>query len=151
MPRFSLKTLLIAAAVVPVAVYALAVANPFVASVAIIVTLLAWIAMILAWIECVGESRAFARGWVLAMTIYLTAEFWAIPKFTQGAVLVSTSILTLADGLLGPRSQGYEWFYYVGESWLCLLVGLAGGWFAGWLYRRRQNADKPNTAPSNTQ
>jgi hypothetical protein len=149
MPRFSLKTLLIAAAVIPLAAYGLFRATPLLSSLAITIVCFSWCAMIVACLEGDGELRAFARGFLISSLLYVALALWVVPRYVSAQELITSTLLIQAHQvtytLLKEDCPQYVPFYFVGESLWCLSVGMASGWLAGWLYRRRQKANQPNT------
>lgn len=70
MPQWSLRTRLIATAIVPLAIFAISKSTPFYVSAVLTVATIAWIAVaIMAWIDT-GSRQAWARGVILAATAY---------------------------------------------------------------------------------
>ncbi len=73
--QWSLKTLLIATAIIPVAVFAITQSTPFYVSAVVTAAAIAWIAIaILAWVET-GQRQAWARGMMIAATGYAILVF----------------------------------------------------------------------------
>jgi hypothetical protein len=68
--QWSLKSLLVATAIIPLAVFAIAKSTPFYVSAVVTVAAVVWIAIaILAWVET-GQRQAWARGMLVAATGY---------------------------------------------------------------------------------
>lgn len=192
MAQWSLRTLLIATAIVPLAIFAIAKATPFHVSAVLTVAAIAWIAVaIMAWIDS-GSRQAWARGVILAATAYgllvvwmgtelnlvgsrlatsgalYYAHTWAAPEanappngpvsisFTSPEGTLTTNEITFNVGTNSANGiSGTTWNYYslsalfnqtptrrdfatIGHVYWGILLGLAGGWFAAWIARRRK-------------
>lgn len=70
MPRWTLLNLLIAAAMIPVAVYMLVKANATLAGIAVLLAFAAWITALVIGLAGKGKPRVFAAGALFALTIY---------------------------------------------------------------------------------
>ncbi len=76
MAQWSLRTLLIATAVIPLAIFAIAKSTPLYVSAVLTIAAIAWIAVaIMAWIDS-GSRQAWARGVILAATAYGLLVIW---------------------------------------------------------------------------
>lgn len=165
MPRFSLKTLLIAAAVVPLAAYGLVRATPFIESIVITIAVLTWLAGVVVSLECEGEFRAVARSFVVTSLAFAIFTWGGNANNNGNQRLLTDQLLSRVHGLVVvetevPVSFGFgisavgvkqlpslEQFLAVGQIYWCAIVGLAGGWLAGWFYRR-QKANQSSTEAS---
>lgn len=159
-PRFSLRTLLIAAAVVPLAFYILAKATPFTASLVVTAVVLMWTGAAVAASVGDGEFNVVARGFAISAAIYAVFAFGIDPYLFSNQFLITRRPLNwLFDSVklvtITPATQSlpsrystfpmHESFGFIGQSYFIVVAGLVGGWFAGWLYRRRQKASQPGT------
>jgi len=159
MPRFSLRTLLIVAAVVPLAFYALVKVDSIAVSLALTVAVLGWMASLIVWAAGEGESREVARGFAIAALAY---GFLALGNFGETVFgrygLFTTRLLHLLHEVVAEKTANpnsgiierppLETFTDLGEVYWCIAFGLAGGWFAAWLYRRRQKANRASPEES---
>lgn len=165
MPRFSLKTLLIAAAVVPVAAFSLAKADATIAAIVATIAFLAWVAAVIVWRESEGEQRSVVSGCAIsallyAIAVYVTGVFGTgLPGLQVGLLtsrplelaypLVAVKVkIQTSFGTLDGDFPAFEHYFLIGHLYWCVLVGLAGGWFAGWLYRRRRRPEQSSTGAS---
>jgi membrane associated rhomboid family serine protease len=152
MPRFSLKTLLIAAAVVPVATYGFVQANPFTTKIVVSVSVVAWIVAAIMASEGMGEIRAFARGIAIASLAFAVVT-WSTGSVYGNAHLFSYDLLLIAHKRVFVNadlstSPTVQEFLLVGQVYWCAVVGLIGGWFAVCLYRRRIRQPQSRTEAS---
>lgn len=159
MPRFSLKTLLIAAAVVPVAIYALDNVTRGIAIAALNLVLSIGAVALVISLEAEGERRIFARGFLAVAVAYAVVSYLTDSNDKSSIPLVTTALLDMAykqTVIYPPRGPvktmpvpEYRPFMVVGQIYWSVLFGLIGGWSAGWLYHRRQKANQPRTEASN--
>lgn len=160
MPRFTLKTLLIAATVVPVAAYVLYSANSLLASFVMVAAAIGWIASLNVWLGSEGELREFARGFCLSALAYGAMAFVIVPSTSlvrDG--LGATRLLHLLHERIVVQTRHPEFgmlvspelgpFIVIGEFYYCVIIGLAGGILAGWLYRRKKTRDRAEPASDN--
>lgn len=155
--QWSLRALLIATAILPVAIYALVKATPMIASVAITLGMLTWTATVIVWLTEKEERQAIARGIAVAAFVYALA-FWYTDQTQeyQRRSLVTTRLLVIAyencetetqvprgngRGTDTVRSPDSFAFGVVGQVYWCILSGIAGGLFARWVYRHRKEAE----------
>jgi hypothetical protein len=201
--QWSLRTLLIATAIVPVAIFAIAKSTPLYVSAAVTVAAVAWIVVaIIAWIDT-GSRQAWARGMILAATAYgLLVVSMGTELELQGSRLATSGVLyyahnltasddiqpqlltfTLmsADGSPGGSASvgsfadvpisantdsGFSGtaqlfrnllinsnqsptrrdFGVIGHIYWGMLLGLAGGWFAVWIERRKASHEAKQAA-----
>lgn len=163
MPRFTLKTLLIAAAVTPVAAYVLYSANSLIASFVMATAAIGWIASLNVWLGSEGELREFARGFTLSTLAYGAMAFGIVPATSlvrDG--LGTTRLLHLLHEGIAVQTRHPEFgiivspergpFIVIGEFYYCVVIGLAGGILASWLYHRGKKGNqiptKENDSPS---
>lgn len=104
MPQWSLRTLLIATAIVPVAIYVIAKSTPFYISAVATVAAFGWIAVaIAAWVSS-GSRQAWARGAILAATTYGALVVWMGTELDLGRSQLATSqLLQVAKQAFTPR------------------------------------------------
>jgi hypothetical protein len=138
MPRFSLKTLLIAVAGVFAVVGFLTA--PFSAAFVATETVILWVGAVTICMESDHPLQTSACGYAFGSLVYASLAFWVGP-----AVLFREEILNVIEPLiqaslmLNPefsRDSALPAFLWVTHSYLCVAVGVTGGWAAAWLYRR---------------
>jgi hypothetical protein len=97
MAQWSLRTLLVATAVVPVAILAIFKATALYVSAVLTLAVIAWIAVaIMAWIDT-GSRQAWARGVILAATAYGLLVVWMGTEFELvGSKLATSGVLYYA-------------------------------------------------------
>ncbi len=151
MPRFSLKTLLIAAAVVPVAAYVLVNATQLIATIVLNIALLGWMTSLVLSRESGGELGAFARGFATITSAFAFVT-WGNSSIQGNHYLVTSRLIsrTYWDfGFVKSQFPDPESYYLVAQVYWCVIFGIVGGWFAAWLYRRRQKANQPSMEANN--
>lgn len=155
--QWSLLALLIATAVLPVAVYALVKATPIIASIAITLGTLGWIAMVIVCFTERDEPQAIARGIAVAAFVYALAFFYTDQTEPyQKRSLATSRLLDISfeycmtqtevpasdgRGIRTVVSPDRIAFKIVGQVYWCVAFGLAGGYFARWVYRRRKRRE----------
>jgi hypothetical protein len=151
MPRFSLKTLLIGVAVFPLALLGFFHA-PFAAAFVVTMIIVLWVHAVVVLLECDGALRAFARGYVCAALIYASVAYSVGPSMLLREQILGVFQPLIRTGLsLYPNldtESALPSYLWVAHSYLCVIFGIVGGWFATWLYDRRQEGSQPNTEMS---
>jgi hypothetical protein len=101
MPQWSLRTLFIATAIVPVAIFVIAKSTPFYISTVVTIAIAAWIAVaIVAWVGD-GSRRAWARGTILSATAYGLLIAWMGTELDLfGSKLATSGVLFYAHDVL---------------------------------------------------
>lgn len=141
--------MLIAVAVVPVAVWGLAKATPFIASLVMLIAVVGWIAAVVTCLEGEGELRAAARGFAVASLLFAVVVFrFDNSKEFLNQSLLTTRLLSWAQLSLAEEDSGKRFvvpdpvsFFFVGHIYCCVIIGLLGSWLAGLLYHLRQRAN----------
>jgi hypothetical protein len=168
--QWSLRSLLIAAAIIPAAIYMLVKANPMLVSVAVTISITAWIATAIVAVVGTGERQAFARGALIAATVYGAVVYYLDELNLQTAKLFTTGLLYHAHEacvtrIIGSTQSGFGGaggmmrmmmanespmaghFAIIGQIYWGVLIAILGGWFAWRVVRREQNeaAERPTT------
>jgi hypothetical protein len=171
MPRFSIRQLLVATALVAVGIVALRSATSTIAEIAVGLVLATLAAAVLLAIYRDGQRRAFWVGFSMIGWLYLLLCF--APIFGSDVPLGWSRIITgkaaaalhsqlflrehvqpaLPPNSFGPPpgtviqyfdGPGYAEFLHVAHALWTLLFATCGGWFASWLHAARQ---KPACGP----
>lgn len=103
--QWSLRNLLIATAIIPVAVYMLAKANAMLVSAVITVAIAVWIAMAIVAFVGKGERRAFASGALIAATVYGAVVYFLGDLSLVGSSLFTTGLLYYAHEACVTRTM----------------------------------------------
>jgi hypothetical protein len=165
--QWSLRGLLIAAAVLPIAIYALLRATPMIASMVLPLASLGWIAMVIVWLTEKGERQAFARGATIVALAYGCSVWYITPtELNHPAARPTRSLITSylldivyascetttpapasptggAKAIVMPKGLA---FMQVGHAYWCVMVGTAGGFFARWVYQNRERQESSSSA-----